>query len=217
LPAWTQKLTIAQAPQANLPGWADYLGSLPAVIETEHVIVTHARLDPSRPLTGQEPYYTAGVGGPAVEIPVNDEGVPEWYLSMKATKPICFGHLEHPRVELVPKRLYALDTGVVGGGRLTAAIFPGGRIIQVPAARDYFRDLKGTVLTGEARSQRLDRLQRFVDRPDEFSCSFSPDAVADLVASALGEGPQSEIRERLVALLGCFPDSGVDRGAYLRR
>jgi hypothetical protein len=41
--------------------------------------------------------------------------------------------------------------------------------------------------------------------------------VADLVASALGEGPQSEIRERLVALLGCFPDSGVDRGAYLRR
>lgn len=47
------------------------------------------------------------------------------------------GHLTYPRVELVPKELFALDTGAAKGGRLTAVVLPGFDLVSVPATRDY--------------------------------------------------------------------------------
>jgi hypothetical protein len=94
LPAWTQRLTVAQVPQADLPGWADYIGSLPAVIETEHAIVTHARLDTGRPLTDQEPYYTAGVGRSVRPEAVPHESWQSLFLSEGMKNPT-------PRIQMI--------------------------------------------------------------------------------------------------------------------
>ena len=42
----------------------------------DHVLITHARLDPTRPIMDQDPYYTAAVGGDTVRIELDSNGAP---------------------------------------------------------------------------------------------------------------------------------------------
>lgn len=141
-PAWSQKQTLALLPSAEREEWAGWLEALPAVIETPHAIVTHARLDPMRPLAEQESHFTAAVGGAAVTIELDAEGVPLWFRQMDFQKPVCMGHIGYERVVLVPYGLYALDTRAVGGSQLTAVVFPGGDVVQVPVARNYHQEAR---------------------------------------------------------------------------
>ena len=46
------------------------------MFETDHVLITHARLDSTRPIMDQDPYYTAGVGRDTVRIELDSNGVP---------------------------------------------------------------------------------------------------------------------------------------------
>jgi len=141
-PAWSQEQTLSLLPKAEWDHWASFLEQLPAVIETDHVLVTHARVDPGRLITEQEPYFTAAVGGSSVRIELDSNGVPRWFaeISPMLKRPICIGHIGYSRVELVPGLLYALHTRAVGGGCLSAAIFPGGSVVHVAAARNYYED-----------------------------------------------------------------------------
>ena len=109
-PAWTQKLTLSLIDDNEHEQWASYLETLPAVIETAHAIIAHARLDPAVPVSDQEAYHTAGVGGPMVTIEKSSDDVPLWFKSMQVTKPVCIGHVSYDRVELVINELYPLDT-----------------------------------------------------------------------------------------------------------
>ena len=74
-PAWSQKQSLSMIPEGEHADWASWPKSLPAVIETPHAIVTHARLDPTRSLTDQDAYHTAAVGGALVTIDLDGDGV----------------------------------------------------------------------------------------------------------------------------------------------
>lgn len=143
-PAWSQSHTIAKIQEEDKLYWSEWLDTLPAVIETDHVIVTHARLDPSRSLNEQDSYFTSAVGGDNVKIELNEKGIPLWYEDFISkyiiNKPICIGHISYDRIELVSNKLYALDTKAVHGGKLTAAVFPQGEIISVDAKKNYYEE-----------------------------------------------------------------------------
>ena len=138
-PAWTQVQTLALLDQGAREDWAAWLEDLPAVISTKHAIVTHARLDPSKPLDMQDRKYCAGTGA---KIERNALGTPVWYYEWRSRnpedkRPLVIGHLEYDSVELVTGGLYAVDTEAVGGNRLTAVVFPGLEIVSVPC-EDYY-------------------------------------------------------------------------------
>ena len=141
-PAWSQLHTMMQIPEDESNQWIHFFDSLPAVIETPDVIVTHARIDPLLPLKDQDPYYTCAVGGLNAVIETDKNGIPLWYYQWieraKDSKPVCFGHLTFPKVELVSQKLFALDEGVAGGGRLNAVILPEGTIVQVKSGTDHY-------------------------------------------------------------------------------
>jgi serine/threonine protein phosphatase 1 len=138
-PAWTQEQTLALLDQGEREDWATWLEDLPAVISTRHAIVTHARLDSSKPLDMQDRKYCAGTGA---NIERSASGIPVWYYEWKSRNPederaVVIGHLEYDRVELVTGGLYAVDTEAVHGHRLTAVVFPGNEIVSV-SCEDYY-------------------------------------------------------------------------------
>lgn len=141
--AWSQLHTLSKMSEDERADWAEYFETLPAVIETPHVIVTHARLDPSARLWQQDPYHTCAVGGHRVMIERDENDVPTWFYSFPSAKPICIGHLAYERVELVPGALFALDTRAVYGCHLSALILPEGKIMQVRAKRNHLSVIKG--------------------------------------------------------------------------
>ena len=160
LPAWSQLQTLSQIPTAAWAAWAEYLEGLPAVLETDHAIITHARLDPAVPLERQDPYYTCAVGGPRVVIERDAEDVPLWFYELNPPKPVCIGHVGYARVELVPGRLFALDGRVVRGGELVAVVFPGCEIVSVRAAKNYYAAARAQWYQEEDAARR--RLKRWL-------------------------------------------------------
>jgi len=151
-PAWSQLQTLSRLPMESWGEWADAFLLLPAVIETDHAIVTHSRLDPSLPLDDQDPHFTCAVGGPSVVIELDQTGVPLWYYDTDFDKPIGMGHIGYERIELVPGGLYALDTGAVKGKTLTAMVFPGDEIVSIEAPRDYYSEAREQWATRDASS-----------------------------------------------------------------
>ena len=137
-PAWTQRQTLSLLTKGEREDWATWLEELPAVFSTRHAIVTHARLDPALTLDLQDRKHCAATGA-AIER--SAEGLPLWYhewagRNPSERRPIVLGHLAYERIDLVPERLYAIDTYGASGGRLTALVLPGFEIVSVPCP-DY--------------------------------------------------------------------------------
>lgn len=221
-PAWSQKQTLSMLEKEQWELWAEYLETLPAVIETCHTIITHARLDPSRDLQNQDPRHTCAVGGDRVRIECNDQGIPLWFSVMDLDKPVCMGHVGYERVDLVPGRLYALDTKAVRGGPLTGVVFPDGKIVSVQSRQDYY-------------SIAFNAWQRQIDEWGDVN-DWPIHRAIDLLKAALTESDKdlAKKREELVAvideldiekwasqmkpqLIQCFgqiPEPGQARGQY---
>ena len=138
--AWSQRYSLSMLTEDEKTQWAEYLETLPAVIETKHVIITHARLNPVTPLDKQNPYFTCAVGGSVVRIDTDNHGVPVWLNQINLEKPVCIGHIGYQKVELVTDKLYALDTTAVTGNKLTCVTFPGGEIFSVDSKQDYYSE-----------------------------------------------------------------------------
>lgn len=138
-PAWSQRHALSRLPAEVHEDWAAWLLELPAVVSTPDAIVTHARLDPGVPLDDQEARHTCAVGGYATRIAMDDDGVPLWIRDLADPRPVCMGHIVYPRVELVPRRLYALDTGCCRAGRLTALVLPDHGIVSVASRHHHER------------------------------------------------------------------------------
>lgn len=223
-PAWSQELSLSMIPDGDHADWAGWLESRPAVIETPHAIVTHARLDPARPLTDQEPYHTAAVGGASVTIDLDGAGVPVWFRQMRFDKPVCIGHIGYARVALVPEGLYALDTGAVRGGQLTAMVFPGGELIQTPVARNYhdeaYKAWRSARLapSGDPMSWTLSQALDVLSAPQADQDDL-PDAIRTVEGILSGldiEGRCGRFRAQLERRFGVLPPSGPERGEYFK-
>jgi hypothetical protein len=221
-PAWSQKQTLSLLPKEEWDHWAWFLEQLPAVFETDHVLITHAKLDPTRPIMELDPYYTAALGGSTVQIAPDSNGVPEWFaeISPMLKKPICMGHIGYPRVELVPGRLYALDTRAVGGGCLSAAIFPGGSVVHVAAPRNYYEEAfaswkKRKPVAGDPLDWPLPLLLEILEPSDE-----SEDAAISVnvqeARAALAALPSMPDMHQVVSRFGPLPPAGPERGDYFK-
>ena len=223
-PAWSQKQTLSKMPKHKWENWAEYLEHLPAVIETNEVVVTHARLDPEKQLDGQDPCHTCAVGGERVIIEKDRKGTPLWYLQMMEKrnifKPVCIGHVQYPSVELVEGNLYALDTGAVRGKFLTAVIFPEKRIVSVQSGSNYYE---------KARNEWLQ--QQYIEKhPQDYAVPemlklmkktelthYQKQAVkrfADYITSLNIDERYAALKEQLEKRFGTLPPPGPERGTF---
>lgn len=225
-PAWSQAQTLSRIPESEHAGWAAWLETLPVVIETPHALVVHGRLDPLRPLDRQDAYHACAVGGAELQIEVDTEGVPLWFRALDklglTTKSVCIGHIGYARVELVPGRLYALDTGACVGTRLTAVVLPEGRVVSVPAAKDW-----AAVARAEwDASQRAAfnpwdiawrHFVRLRDRPERTASEEWEVARVQEALSSLDLPRRfGSLREGIVGLAGEPPEDGPARGEWFR-
>jgi predicted phosphodiesterase len=226
LPAWSQLHSLSKLQKSKHEFWAKYFESLPAVIETRHVVVTHARLNPGKDITDQDPYYTCAVGGSSIKIELDDQGVPIWYHNwidrFGLNKPICIGHSAYAKVELVSKKLFALDTKAVKGGRLTAVIFPGCEIISVDCQVNYYEISRSEWLEIEFCQQEpqtipLNIYFRILNK--EKLNEIEQTVVDKLNVYLDGLNIEKRIvclRDRLIDIFGVIPPSGPNRGDYFR-
>jgi serine/threonine protein phosphatase 1 len=224
-PAWSQEQSLSMMPEGDHAEWAGWLESLPSVIETPHAIVTHARLDPARPLTDQDTYHTAAVGGSSVTIDLDGDGVPIWFRRMRFDKPVCMGHIGYARVELVPEGLYALDTGAVRGGQLTAVVFPGCKLFQTPGARNYhheaYKAWRSARLapSGDPASWTLSQTLKVLNAPqdDQDDLVDAVQRVKSILSGLDIEGRCRRFRAQLEQRFGIVPPPGPERGVYFRK
>ena len=147
--SWSHQQSLTDLSRKKQQDWADWLLDLPAVITTPRVAVAHARLDPKRKLGRQDPEYVCAGGSRPVWIDLDGDGVPLWFGHQKQERILCVGHFRYPRVEVVPRRLYALDTGCVYGGRLTALVLPKRKLVTVAAKTDYAAEAKARWVLGK--------------------------------------------------------------------
>jgi Calcineurin-like phosphoesterase len=108
----------------------EYIRSCPLYIDSEEFLVVHAGLDPRiGKIRLQSPRDLMNIRIPqGMKAP--------WYESYEEEKLVIFGHWARNE-PLVRSNTICLDTGCVYGGRLTAAIFPEGRLVSVPAKKAY--------------------------------------------------------------------------------
>ncbi len=224
-PAWSQKHALSLLPKEEWSSWATYFEGLPAVLETDNVIVTHARLDPESALDMQDPYHTCAVGGYRVHIKQDADGVPTWFRSMQLDKPICIGHIGYSIVELVSGRLFALDTQSCTGGSLTAVIFPEGEIISVPSQRNYKRESKKTWELTEIASQpeetwRLSLIDQLCSGKGlmglQIEKELAESAEEKIASMDLGR-KCTALRQCLCTQFGDYPNPGPGRKDYIDR
>ena len=225
-PAWTQLQTLSRIDKSMRVQWAEYFESLPAVIETDSVIVTHARLDPEKSIENQELYHTAGVLGKTPSIDIDENGVPTWYDEWSrlhsTNKPICIGHLSYKNIELVPQKLYALDTAAVTGGQLTALVLPEQKIIQISAPLNYYEKsmsewtlspLKGKNVK-DVQIIHLITITKIRNKNREESDIVEQFSLL-LLALHLDE-KLPRIQKKLREKFGAIPEPGAERGEYFQ-
>jgi Calcineurin-like phosphoesterase len=128
--------------------WA-LLEALPLFVDVpEHgVVVAHAGIDASLPLSEQDPWVVTHVRSIDAEGKVSEKWGTPWGASYAGPTHIVFGHNAQKSPQLHPFAT-GLDTGCVYGGRLTAMILPAGAappgvadrgdsLISVPARAEY--------------------------------------------------------------------------------
>lgn len=118
----------------GLSRYADYLESLPLMIDLGAHVVVHAGVRPGLPLEEQsvEDLTELRTLGPDR---TSREGTP-WYEAYDGRKTVLFGHWPAAEPRTGPRAL-GLDTGCVYGYQLTAYIIETCEFVKVEARRAY--------------------------------------------------------------------------------
>jgi predicted phosphodiesterase len=117
-----------------------YLASLPLwlAVKEHQLLVVHGGLMPGVPLSGQREEDLLNLrsvtreGQPSSKV---DGGAP-WASYWKGPETVVFGHDAVRGLQRHPFAI-GLDTGCVYGRQLSAVVFPGRELVQVPAKRAY--------------------------------------------------------------------------------
>lgn len=226
LPAWSQLHSLSKIPDEEWPPWASFFESLPAVIETTQVIVVHARLDPSKDIKYQDPYFTCAVGGKAITIEKDENGTPVWFYDFvnkhDVNKPICMGHVVYDRVVLIKDKFYALDTGVVRGGSLTALILPSNDLVNVNTGINHFDislrewNVEKSLQTPLSQ-QSVGKYIKLKNKENPNSKELSAISTFETELISLGiKGKIDALKNYLIKIFGNVPDPGPVRGNYFK-
>nr|CCC92578.1 unnamed protein product [Trypanosoma congolense IL3000] len=137
--------TLAPLAASIPPDVEAYLSGLPHIIRlpAHNLIVVHAGLHPQRPLDGQDVEEVTtmrnliDVGGDKAGVTLiateetKDGGVP-WASLWRGPETVVFGHDARRGLQEQYKPLaVGIDSRCVYGGNLSAAVFPGGKIVSV--------------------------------------------------------------------------------------
>jgi len=120
--------------ECNRERYANYLKSLPYMIDLDSHLVVHAGVRPGVPLDSQMAVDLTELRTMGAN-PSRRKGIP-WYAVYRGAKIVLFGHWPGPQPRR-GQRAIGLDTGCVYGGRLTAFIIESGQFLSVPARRAY--------------------------------------------------------------------------------
>ena len=125
------------------------LAELPLLLDVpEHgVVVAHAGIDASLPLSGQDPWVVTHMRSLDADGKPSEKWGREWGASYTGPQHIVFGHNARKRPQLHPFAT-GLDTGCVYGGRLTGMLLRHGSappsvaerpevLLSVPARAEY--------------------------------------------------------------------------------
>ncbi len=226
-PAWSQLHSLSKLPDEEWLPWASFFESLPAVIETSVAIIVHARIDPAKDIMNQDPYFTCAVGGNAIIIEKDENGIPLWFYDFirnhNVNKPICIGHLVYERVVLIKDRFYALDTGVVRGGPLTALILPSNDLVSVNTGINYF-DISLQEWNDE-KSLKTPVSQQIVGKYIKLKSKGEPtikelSAISAFETELISMGIKGKIdalKAHLIKMFGNVPEPGPARGDYFKK
>ena len=137
---------------ADYPQWLDFMATFDTYIELPEALLVHGFYEPGVPL--EEQRENVLVGTMAGEWHLQQTYEQPWYDLYDGKKPIVVGHHSYLRTgeALIREgRVYCIDTCACRGGRLTALVLPEFRIVQVPARRDYWAQVKGAYTLAQRR------------------------------------------------------------------
>ncbi len=115
----------------------DWVSCLPHYVDLGDHLVVHAGVRPGCPLERQTVEDLTQLRTLDGTDPGSRKGTP-WFERYRGDKIIIFGHWVFD-APLLRDNAIGIDTGCVYGGRLTAVVLPGDRLVSVPARRAYAR------------------------------------------------------------------------------
>jgi diadenosine tetraphosphatase ApaH/serine/threonine PP2A family protein phosphatase len=128
-----QQKTAAEL-EINRERYADYLKSLPYMIDLGSHLVVHAGVRPGVRLKHQMASDLTEIRTMGAN-PASKKGVP-WYAVYRGRKIVLFGHWPVKQPIRRPRAI-GLDTGCAYGGHLTAFIVEANQLVSVPSRRAY--------------------------------------------------------------------------------
>ncbi|MEZ4322503.1 MAG: metallophosphoesterase [Myxococcota bacterium] len=121
------------------PPWREWTRSLPLFHEVAGFTVVHAGLHPS----GELPLTTRKMALIMRRYPMKDPEAPFWWQQYTGERRVIFGHDAIRGLVRVEREgrpwLIGLDTGCCYGGALSGYVVEEDEIVQVPAAKRYWK------------------------------------------------------------------------------
>ena len=121
---------------------------------------------------------------------------------------------------MIPRKLYALDTGAVKGGYLTAVILPEYRIVQIKSKRNYYEASRlewSQIKFDKQLPEKLPIHIYFAIKKKVKRNEFEEKAVArfEKYLSSLQIQKKAEyLKEKFTRICGELPSAGPERGKY---
>lgn len=142
-PAVSQTITRAQLGEADYPAAIEYMQTMSGSMNLQEALLVHGFYEPGIPVEDQRDVVLIGTLTGEFHLKKNYNR--PWYELYDGPKPLIVGHhdyLSTGEPMIYRDRVFAIDTGCCTGGRLTGLLLPAFKIISVPAARNYWAEVR---------------------------------------------------------------------------
>ena len=141
--ALSQSIAREQFGEAGYLEAVAYMQSMPLFVELPDALLVHGFYEPGIPVIHQRDVVIVGTLTGEFHLKKNYDR--PWYELYDGSKPLIVGHHDYlctGEPMIYQDRVYAIDTGCCTGGRLTGLLLPSFKIISVPAARNYWVEVR---------------------------------------------------------------------------